>query len=165
MARGNKKIVEQVHDLFNKANGHSRKKWEGISQQSYEFFLGEQLTEEEVDALKSAGMPNFTINRITPVIEMMKFFATANTPRWQAVGAEGSDADVAAVHSDIADYCWYNSNGDSIYAQVVQDALVKGVGYLQVDVDPNQDRGLGEVVFKRVEPLRGGGIRKVQTLS
>ena len=153
MARGNKKIVNQVHDLYKKANGSNRKKWENIAQQSYEFFLGEQLTEEEQDALRSAGMPNFTINRITPVIEMMKFFATANTPRWQAVGAEGSDSDVAAVHADIADYCWYNSNGDSIYAQVIQDALVKGVGYMQVDVDPNQDRGLGEVMFKKIEPF------------
>ena len=153
MARGNKKIVNQIHDLYKKANGSNRKKWENIAQQSYEFFLGEQLTEEEQDALRSAGMPNFTINRITPVIEMMKFFATANTPRWQAVGAEGSDSDVAAVHADIADYCWYNSNGDSIYAQVIQDALVKGVGYMQVDVDPNQDRGLGEVMFKKIEPF------------
>jgi len=153
MARGNKKVVNQIHDLYRKANGSNRKKWENVAQQAYEFFLGEQLTEEEQDALRSAGMPNFTINRITPVIEMMKFFATANTPRWQAVGAEGSDSDVAAVHADIADYCWYNSNGDSIYAQVIQDALVKGVGYMQVDVDPNQDRGLGEVIFKKVEPF------------
>ena len=153
MARGNKKVVNQIHDLYRKANGSNRKKWENVAQQAYEFFLGEQLTEEEQDALRSAGMPNFTINRITPAIEMMKFFATANTPRWQAVGAEGSDSDVAAVHADIADYCWYNSNGDSIYAQVIQDALVKGVGYMQVDVDPNQDRGLGEVIFKKVEPF------------
>jgi hypothetical protein len=43
MARGNKKIVEQVHDLYNKANGSNRAKWEFISQKSYEFFLGEQL--------------------------------------------------------------------------------------------------------------------------
>jgi len=153
MARGNKKVVDQVHDLYRKANASSRRKWENIAQQGYEFFLGDQLTEDEQDELKSAGMPNFTVNRITPVIEMMKFFATANTPRWQAVGAEGSDADVAAVHADIADYCWYNSNGDSIYAQVIQDSLVKGVGYIQVDIDPDQDRGLGEVVFKRIEPF------------
>jgi len=153
MARGNKKVVDQVHDLYRKSNASSRRKWENISQQSYEFFLGDQLTEDEHDELRSAGMPNFTVNRITPVIEMMKFFATANTPRWQAVGAEGSDADVAAVHADIADYCWYNSNGDSIYAQVIQDSLVKGVGYIQVDIDPDQDRGLGEVVFKRIEPF------------
>jgi len=153
MARGNKKVVDQVHDLYRKANASSRRKWENIAQQGYEFFLGDQLTEDEQDELRSAGMPNFTVNRITPVIEMMKFFATANTPRWQAVGAEGSDADVAAVHADIADYCWYNSNGDSVYAQVIQDSLIKGVGYIQVDVDPNQDRGLGEVVFKRVEPF------------
>ena len=153
MARGNKKVVDEIHDLYRKANSSNRRKWENTSQQSYEFFLGEQLTEDEQDELRSAGMPNFTVNRITPVIEMMKFFATANTPRWQAVGAEGSDADVAAMHADIADYCWYNSNGDSIYAQVIQDSLVKGVGYIQVDVDPDQDRGLGEVVFKRVEPF------------
>ena len=153
MARSNQKIVDQVHNLYNKANGSNRAKWEHLSQKSYEFFLGEQLTQDEQDELASAGMPNFTINRITPVIEMMKFFATANTPRWQAVGADGSDSDVAAVHSDIADYCWYNSNGDSLYAQIIQDSLVKGVGYMQVDVDPNQDRGLGEVIFKRIDPF------------
>ena len=43
---------------------------------------------EEKDALEESGMPTFTINRITPVIEMMKYFVTANNPRWQAVGAE-----------------------------------------------------------------------------
>ena len=75
MARGNKKVVNQIHDLYRKANGSNRKKWENVAQQAYEFFLGEQLTEEEQDALRSAGMPNFTINRITPVVEMMKFFA------------------------------------------------------------------------------------------
>ena len=71
MARGNQKVVDQVHDLYNKANGSNRSKWEYIAQKSYEFFLGEQLTQEEQDALSSAGMPNFTVNRITPVIEMM----------------------------------------------------------------------------------------------
>jgi hypothetical protein len=103
--------------------------------------------------LQSAGMPDFVINRITPVIEMMKFFATANNPRWQAVGAEGSDSDVAALHSDIADFCWSNSNGNSLYSSVIQDALVKGIGYMQVDVDPDQDRGMGEVIFNTINPF------------
>ena len=153
MARQSKKLVDNIVDLFRKSNSTERQKWETDSQKSYEFFLGEQLTASEKEDLQSGGMPDFVINRITPVIEMMKFFATANNPRWQAVGAEGSDSDVAALHSDIADYCWYNSNGNSIYSSVIQDALVKGIGYMQVDVDPDQDRGMGEVVFNSVNPF------------
>ena len=152
MARQYKKLVDNVVDLFKKANSSERQKWQADSQKSYEFFLGEQLTSQEKEDLQSGGMPDFIINRITPVIEMMKFFATANNPRWQAVGSEGSDSDVAALHADIADFCWYNSNGNSIYSSVIQDALVKGVGYMQVDVDPDQDRGMGEVVFNSVDP-------------
>ena len=154
MARNsNKKLVNNVLDLFKKANSSERQKWQFTAQKSQEFFLGDQLTDDEQKTLLESGMPDFIVNRITPVIEMMKFFATANNPRWQAVGAEGSDIDVAAVHADIADYCWYNSDGDSLYSHAVQDALVKGLGFLQVDVDPDQDRGMGEVIFQRVDPF------------
>jgi len=153
MARQSKKLVQNVISLFNKANSSERQKWQADSQKNYEFFLGDQLTSTEKEDLQSAGMPDFVINRITPVIEMMKFFATANNPKWQAVGVEGSDADVAALHADVADYCWYNSNGNSIYSSVIQDSLVKGIGYMQVDIDPDQDRGLGEVVFNSVNPF------------
>ena len=153
MARKTKKLVDNIVELFRKANSSERQKWQTDSQKNYEFFLGDQLTAQEKENLESAGMPDFIINRITPVIEMMKFFATANNPRWQAVGVEGSDSDVAALHSDIADYCWNNSNGNSLYSSVIQDALVKGVGYMQVDIDPDQDRGMGEVVFNTVDPF------------
>tara|TARA_R100000664_G_scaffold1414_2_gene3595 strand:- start:6525 stop:8768 length:2244 start_codon:yes stop_codon:yes gene_type:complete len=153
MARKSKKLVDNIVDLFRKANSSERQKWQTDAQKNYEFFLGDQLSATEKESLQAAGMPDFVINRITPVIEMMKFFATANNPRWQAVGAEGSDSDVAALHSDIADFCWSNSNGNSLYSSVIQDALVKGIGYMQVDVDPDQDRGMGEVVFNTINPF------------
>ena len=92
------------------------------------------------------------INRVTPIIEIMKYFVTANNPRWKAVGATGDDVDTAQVHSEIAEYCWYLSNGKSLYSQVVLDSLTKGVGYFLVDVDKDADRGMGEVLFKRIDP-------------
>ena len=153
MAKKSKKLVDNIVDLFRKSNSTERQKWESESQKNYEFFLGDQLSSQEKEDLLSGGMPDFIINRITPVIEMMKFFATANNPKWQAVGAEGSDSDVAALHADIADYCWYISNGNSLYSSAIQDALVKGIGYMQVDVDPDQDRGMGEVVYNTVDPF------------
>ncbi|MBT7929437.1 hypothetical protein HN682_05945, partial [Candidatus Peregrinibacteria bacterium] len=154
MARlSNKKKAESVRELWQKAASNERQKWRSINQRGYDFYLNDQLTAQERDDLQEAGMPDFIINRITPAVEMMKFFVTANSPRWQAVGAEGSDVDIAAVHSDIASYCWYISNGKSLFSQVVQDSFTKGIGYMMVDIDADRDRGMGEVVFKRIEPF------------
>ena len=148
----NKKRAQQNKQLWDKANSSHRQRWQVLSQKGFDFYLNEQLTKEELSALDEAGMPTFTINRVTPIIEIMKYFVTANNPRWKAVGITGDDVDVAQVHSEIADYCWYNSNGKSIYSQVVLDSLTKGIGYFMVDVDKDADRGMGEVVFKRIDP-------------
>ena len=94
-----KKRADEVRQLYNLANNWTRKQWEFINQKAYDFAHDEQLTQEEKDNLEEQGMPTFTINRILPVVEMLNFYATANTPRWQAVGTEGSDSDIATVYS------------------------------------------------------------------
>ena len=153
MARITKKSKAQVNkQLWDKANNSHRQRWQHLSQKGYDFYLDEQLSKEEKDQLEESGMPTFTINRVTPIIEIMKYFVTANNPKWKAVGATGDDVDVAQVHSDIADYCWYLSNGKSLYSQVALDALTKGIGYFLVDVDKDADRGMGEVRFNRLDP-------------
>ena len=153
MARVTKKNKAQVNkQLWDRANNSHRQRWQTLSQKGYDFYLDEQLSKEEKDQLEESGMPTFTINRVTPIIEIMKYFVTANDPKWKAVGATGDDVDVAQVHSDIADYCWYLSNGKSLYSQIALDALTKGVGYFLIDVDKDADRGMGEVRFSRLDP-------------
>ena len=148
----NKKRAQINKQLWERANNSHRQRWQTLSQKGFDFYLNEQLSKNEVDALQEAGMPTFIINRVTPIIEIMKYFVTANNPRWKAVGATGDDVDTAQVHSDIADYCWYLSNGKSLYSQIALDALTKGIGYFLVDIDRDSDRGMGEVMFKRVDP-------------
>mgnify|MGYP003147533242 FL=1 len=153
MARTTKKTKAQINkQLWDRANNSHRQRWQTLSQKGYDFYLDEQLSKEEKDQLEESGMPTFTINRVTPIIEIMKYFVTANNPKWKAVGATGDDVDVAQVHSDIADYCWYLSNGKSLYSQIALDALTKGIGYFLVDVDKDADRGMGEVRFSRLDP-------------
>jgi hypothetical protein len=148
----NKKRAQTNKQLWERANNSHRQRWQSLSQKGFDFYLNEQLSKKEIDDLEEAGMPTFTINRVTPIIEIMKYFVTANNPRWKAVGATGDDVDSAQVHSDIADYCWYLSNGKSLYSQVVLDSLTKGIGYFLVDIDKDADRGMGEVMFRRIDP-------------
>jgi len=148
----NKKRAQINKQLWERANSSHRQRWQTLSQKGFDFYLNEQLSRKEMDDLEESGMPTFIINRVTPIVEIMKYFVTANNPRWKAVGATGDDVDAAQVHSDIADYCWYLSNGKSLYSQVVLDSLTKGIGYFLVDVDKDADRGMGEVNFSRIDP-------------
>ena len=145
--------AQQIHELFLKLNGQNRQSWEKVNQEGHDFFLDNQLSAKEKKALEEQGMPTFTINRIIPIVEMLTFYATFNSPRWQAVGTEGSDADIAAVHADVADYIWYLSDGKEMFSQIIKDACTKSIGYFQVYVDPNADRGMGEVKIRSLEPF------------
>ena len=147
------KRADEVRQLYKLANNWTRKQWEFINQKGFDFSHDEQLTQDEKDSLEEQGMPTFTINRILPVVEMLNFYATANNPRWQAVGIEGSDSDVASVFGNLADYIWHNSDGSTLYSNAINDAICKSVGYMLVTVDPDQDNGMGEVVIQQPEPF------------
>ena len=142
-----------VRELWNRINTNSRQKWENINQESHNFYLDNQLTDDEVKALEKQGMPTFTINRIIPIVEMLLFYSTTRDPRWQAVGNTGDDSKIAALHTDMADYIWYINSGKAKYAQCIQDAITKSMGYLKVSIDNNRDNGMGEVTIDCLEPF------------
>ena len=150
--RQDKKAL-RCRDIFDNVNTGHRQQWEFVNQKGFDFANDNQLSADDKEILEEQGMPTFTINRIIPVVEMLNFYATANSPRWQAIGVEGSDADVAAVFSDMADYVWYQSNGQSLLSNAVNDCVTKSLGFLLVDVDPNADQGMGEVVIKQPDPF------------
>ena len=96
MARTDKK-ADRVKQLYDALDNSFREKWETVNQEGYDFYLDNQLSANEKEALQETGMPTFTINRIIPVVEMLNFYATASNPRWQAIGVDGSDSGAAAV--------------------------------------------------------------------
>ena len=77
--------ADEVRELYHNLNGNTRQKWREVNQEGHNFYLDNQLTEKERKALTEQGMPTFTINRVIPIVEMLSFYATANTPRWLLV--------------------------------------------------------------------------------
>ena len=148
----NKKVAK-IHQLFQNSNSAQRQQWETSAQTAYDFYLDNQLTDKEHEALVDQGMPTFTVNRIIPIVEMLVYYATAKSPHWQAVAVDGSDADIAAVFQDLSAYIWDLSQGDAIFSNAITDSCTKGIGWLLATVDPNLDRGLGEVVIKNPDPF------------
>ena len=153
MAKRQDKKALRVRDIFDNVNTGNRQQWEFINQKGFDFANDNQLSSDDKEMLEEQGMPTFTINRIIPVVEMLNYYATANNPRWQAIGTEGSDSDVAAVFSDMADYVWYQSSGQSLLSNSINDSVSKSIGYLMIDINHNADQGMGEVVIKQPDPF------------
>ena len=153
MAKRKDKVADRVNEVYQYSKTDNRIQWEYINQKGCDFANDNQLTYDEKVALEEQGMPTFTINRIIPVVEMLNYYATANNPRWQAIGTEGSDSDVAAVFSDMADYVWYQSSGQSLLSNSINDSVSKSIGYLMIDINHNADQGMGEVVIKQPDPF------------
>ena len=153
MAKRKDKMAQRVHDIYQYAKTEDRVQWEYINQKGYDFANDNQLTYDEKIALEEQGMPTFTINRIIPVVEMLNFYATAKSPRWQAVGTDGSDSEIASVFSDISDYIWNLSDGDTLLSNAINDSVTKSMGFLMVTVDPDADSGMGEVILQQPDPF------------
>ena len=153
MAKRQDKKALRVKKIFEQVNNHNRTQWEYINQKGFDFSNDNQLTDAERTVLEEQGMPTFTVNRIAPVVEMLNFYVTDKKPRWQAVATEGSDTDIAAVFSDIADYIWDLSDGSTLYSNSINDAITKSIGYLMVTVDADSDNGMGDVKLKQPEPF------------
>ena len=147
------KKADRVRQIFNQTRTKTRAQWEYINQKGADFANDNQLSEAETHNLEEQGMPTFTINRIMPVVEMLNYYATAQNPRWQAIGAEGSDVDAAGVFADLADFIWYQSDGPSIYSNAINDSITKSIGYLMVTVDKDADHGMGEVKIEQPDPF------------
>lgn len=149
-----RKRAEIIKKLFDISNNNKRQDWEYHGRKSKDFYEDRQLTKEEIRDLKSDHMPTFTINRITPVVETMKYFVGSRTPSFQTVGADGSafDSWISDVHNAIQKYCWEISDGDAVFGKVIHDSIVNQCGYWYLWVDKQSDSGSGDVMIDSISP-------------
>ena len=60
----NKKKAESVRELWQKAASNERQKWRSINQRGYDFYLNDQLTAQERDAVSYTHLTLPTILRV-----------------------------------------------------------------------------------------------------
>ena len=146
------KLAKENRELFINSKTGSYVQWRTTQQKAYDFAHCDQLTSKELSDLTSAGMPTFIVDKISGSVDVLIYFLTANNPGIYVVGREGSDTDLASVHDALVEYCWDLSLGKSLHGQILRNSLTKSVGYWFVTIDPNADRGMGEVVLRSLNP-------------
>lgn len=147
---------EKHPELFNeelwREYSSAQLEWKTGADENEMFSAGVQWTESQIDLLKKRGQGAVVINAITWATEQLKAMLTANKPRFSATAREDSDRKMAAVFTNLMQYMWQISDGNSELKQAVQDYAVMGRGVLYTYVDPYANSGRGEVKFKSIDP-------------
>ena len=130
-----------------------RTKWARQAMEDSEFRNGMQWTKEHVNALRKRAQEPLVVNVIYPAVEQAKAMLTANAPRFQSTGREGSDIKTGQIFSDLMSWVWENSKGNTELKEAIDDYYVKGMGCMVVYHDPQADFGKGDVFVKAIDPL------------
>ena len=144
--------VKQSEELLQEYSS-VRTKWAKTATEDNEFRNGLQWTKAQIDSLRSRAQEPLVVNVVYPAVEQAKAMLTANAPRFQSTGREGSDVKTGALMSDLMSWIWDHSTGNNELKEAIDDYYVKGMGCLMVYHDPQADYGKGEVMIKAIDPL------------
>ena len=90
-----------------------RSKWARQATQDNEFRNGVQWTKEQVNSLRKRAQEPLVVNVVYPAVEQAKAMLTANSPRFQSTGREGSDVKTGQIFSDLMSWVWENFKGNT----------------------------------------------------
>jgi len=139
--------------LMKQYDTSDRENWVTNALEDDQFRNGVQWKNQHIVELERRLQVPIVVNVIQPAIDQGISMLTANNPSFQATAREDSDVDTANLYSDIMSWIWYISDGNVELKQVIDDMYVRGMGAMIVYIDPNADKGAGEVMVKAINPL------------
>jgi len=151
------KMTQSDIDFWYSVKGR-RQEWNTKSQEWYDFsIMNKQWTTEEEQTLERRGQAPLVINRLKPVIRLYQSHLGARAPKIKTVPMRSDIGEITAqklstVFNDLFHWIWYNSNGDLLLDQVIEDFLVRGIGYFFLRWDKYGRDGMGQICIENLHP-------------
>jgi hypothetical protein len=127
--------------------------WVEDASEDLEFYNGQHWTDDQREVLQERGQKAVEIETTYQLVEQAVAMLTANNPSFRATARESSDVSYADLIADLQQWMWKQSDGARKLKAVTRDYYVRGLGYMCAYVDPNMDRGKGEVMLKDLDPF------------
>lgn len=139
-------LSERIYEDYKSAH----ELWEKRAREDEDFSRGAQITREEEAYLEANQLSPVVVNIIEPSVEQAIALLTANNPRFTSTGREDSDVKTGRVFSNLMEYIWQVSDGNTHLKYAIRDYYVKGRGVLMAYYDPFADYGKGEIKITSV---------------
>lgn len=153
MGETQSKQVERVTE-FLRASREQNRNWMHRARTARRFFCGAQWDTGDLETLRSQNRPALTINRIMPVCNVLSGTQRQNRRDLKVFPRRGGLEQVAAMFTALLKHAEDTSNAGWTKSAAFMDGVVAGKGWLAFDIDPTHDPVGGDLVVKKLNPLR-----------
>ena len=122
--------------------------WQGDAKKAFNFRDGlGQWTKEEMQIMEEEMRPALTFNMTKSSIDLIMGMNEDNKIRYRVSPTEPSDAFLAEVLNDIADWVYETYEFEDEENDALESATISGRGYCAIDVVPDPKR-FGEIIME-----------------
>ena len=141
-----KKVLKDFQTAY-----EAKKKWLKSAEEDYEFALGKQWDNADVDDLNERGIRALTINKIRPNIFLLNGLESQNRSDYRAFPEGGEDTIVAEICTQLLKNTMKITNADYRISEMFEHGLMCGESYLEPYLDYTYDMVNGKLCFKRAD--------------
>jgi hypothetical protein len=129
--------------------------WRDQAKEDYDFFSGEQWSDEDKLKLESEGRPAVVFNRIARTINAVIGLEVQNRQEARYFPREMSDAGVNELLSQAAKWVRDNCDAEDEESEAYLDSLVCGMGFTETRLDTQADEET-QIIIERRDPFEMG---------
>jgi hypothetical protein len=119
--------------------------------EDFRFALGEQWEPEDVDKLEKIGVRAFTINKVRPIVQLLRGIEAQNRSDLKVFREGAEDALKAEIATSALKNVMKNADGDYKVGELWEDGITGGESYLEPYLDYTDNILFAKLRFKKVD--------------
>lgn len=153
------KVRGQYGDLTLKLKGWYKEdikkvsEWRKQAREDYEFYSGEQWSQEDMNVLRDQRRPAMVFNRVAPLVNAVVGSEINNRREVQYIPREVGDAQANEVLTSAGEWFRDQTGAEDEESDAFEDAVICGMGWTDTRLDFEEDPD-GAPKVTRLDPLR-----------
>ncbi len=121
--------------------------------EDFEFELGKQWDDQDVEDLRKRGIKALTINKIKPIIKLLTGIERQSKSDFKAYPEGSEDTIISEIATRLIKNVVKNSNLEMKFSEQFKNGSIGGMCFLEPYVDYSFDMINGDMKFKKISPL------------
>ncbi|PJR88750.1 phage portal protein [Ochrobactrum sp. 695/2009] len=127
--------------------------WRKEAREDFDFYSGNQWSEEDTNALRQQNRPAMTFNRVAPLVNAVVGSEINNRREVRYIPREMGDAEANELLTSAAEWFRDQAGAEDEDSDAFEDSVICGMGWTDTRLDFELDPD-GAPVVKRMDPLK-----------
>jgi hypothetical protein len=121
--------------------------------EDFEFELGKQWEDDDVETLRKVGVKALTINKIKPIIKLLTGIERQSKSDFKAFPEGAEDSVTSEIASKLMKNVVKNSMLELKLSEIFKNGSIGGMCFVEPYIDYSFDMVNGDMKFKKISPL------------